>query len=380
MIEEGTDVAHPLGRAAGERAVRGTLASSPVWAHFTDPLAHGNDPTILTEFQRLVDAAPAGAAIRCAVHSVTLPGPADALVRARERGVDVRVVVDGNVAASTRAGAVRLKALGPDVRFCTANSGGGCVTTNPGNMHAKLLTLSATTDPDGLPRRRVSWFGSPNLTATTGTARFNDTLTVYEDAGLHTGLRRYFDELWNANHYPGNGFYRAAARRGYYRGATATVFASPSNELDLVYGRLNDLTPGASCEIRVAQAQFTDGRRPLAELLAAHKRRGCRVWVTVGLDANGGPNLGPSVRRMLEGAGIPIRKQAIHGKFVLVAGSFAGGYRRQIYTGSHNWTYSANYDNDEIFVRMLPEAGARRPLYDAYRGHFAAAYDAGTPV
>jgi phosphatidylserine/phosphatidylglycerophosphate/cardiolipin synthase-like enzyme len=358
-----------------------TLGSSRVWAHFTDPLASGgSDPTILREFERLIDAAPAGSAIKCAIHSITRVEPADALVRARDRGVEVQVVVDGNVAASTRAGAVRLRDLGADVRFCTGNSGGGCVTSNVGNMHVKLLTLSATSDPDGAVRRSVCWFGSPNLTATTGMARFNDTVTVYDDTTLHTGFGRYFRALWDARSYPGNDFYDAAARRGYYRGATATVFASPAQRLDLVRSRLNDLKPASSCRIRVAQAQFTDGRRGLADLLVAHKRRGCGVWVAVGFDADGGANIGPTALRTLKNAGIPVRKQLIHSKFVLVAGNFSGEFRRRVYTGSHNWTYSANYDNDEIFVRMLAETGDRHPLYDAYRAHFAAAYDTGAPV
>lgn len=381
MADEQSGGAHTDRDPASGGAVRATLASCPVWAHFTNPPAlGGRDPTILTEFQRLVNNAPAGSTIRCAIHNVTRFDPADALVRARDRGVNVKVVADGNVAASARAGAVRLRDLGKDVRFCTDNIGGGCVTTNVGNMHAKLLTLTKTTDPNGMVRHAACWFGSPNLTGATGMDSFNDAITVYEDARLHAGFGRYFDELWNANHYPSNDFYRRAAKRGYYRGVTGTIFASPAQRVDLVRSRLNDLRPTSSCRIRVAEAQFTDGRRQLADLLAAQKRGGCCVWVIVGLNTDGGPMIGTTVRQTLKDAGIPIRQQRIHSKFVLVAASISGEFRRQIYTGSHNWTHSANYDNDEIFVRMLAETGARRPLYHAYRRQFGEAYDLATPL
>jgi phosphatidylserine/phosphatidylglycerophosphate/cardiolipin synthase-like enzyme len=361
--------------------VEAVLGSSPVWAHFTNPVASGGtDPTILTEFQRLVTNAPPGAAIRCAIHKITLLGPADALVDARARGVDVRVVVDGNVSQSTRAGALRLRELADGVRFCTGNPAGGCVTTNVGNMHAKFLILSQTTDPNGQDRRNVCWFGSPNLTSHTGRETFNNTITVYEDAALYRGFAAYFEELWNQNHYPSNDFYEPAARRGYYRAATGTIFASPAQNIDLVRARLNDVRPSASCRIRVAEARFSDGRRALADLLARHKRRGCRVWVAVGMTAAGGGQIGTAVRRTLVDAGIPIRAQRIHDKFVVVAADYRPGFQHRVYTGSHNWTHAANYDNDEIFVRMATESADSHPLYDAFRAHFIDAYDTGSSV
>lgn len=366
---------------ASRREASTTIGASPVWAHFTNPPAFGGtDATILNEFERLVREAPATSAIRCAVHSISHLEPAVALVDARDRGVDVRVVADGDVAVSTAEGARRLRDLGRAVRFCTGNRGGGCVTTNVGNMHAKFLTLGETTDPDGAARRDISWFGSANLTNPSGTKSFNNAITVYEDRALRAGFDAYFDELWNQNHYPSNDFYSAAAGRGYYRGATATIFASPEANTDLVYSRLNDLTPGPSCSIRVAQSQFTDGRTRLADLLVAHKRNGCHVWVAVGLRADGRPAIGATVRARLARAGIPIRTHNVHSKVVVLAAAFGADFQYRVYTGSHNWTHSANYDNDEVFVRMAAETETSHPLYDAFHWHFNDAYDAGSPV
>ena len=352
-----------------------TLGTSPVWAHFADPpAAGGRDMTILNEFERLVNNASPGSIIRAAIHSLTWSNAADALVSARDRGVDVGVVVDGNVARSLEAAVSRLRDLGAGVRFCADNPAGGCVTTNVGNMHAKFMTLSETTDPSGAARSDVSWFGSANLTRRTGSDKFNDTVTVYEDPNLFRGFNGYFAELWEQNHYAANDFYDARSRRGYYRGSVATVFASPEQNTDLVYSRLNDLTANAAGRIRVAQARFSDGRAPLADLLVAHRRRGTRVWVLVGIRPDGGANIGATVLRKLRRASIPVRKRDIHSKFVAVYGNFRGTYEYRVYTGSHNWTYSANYDNDEVLVRMGAETGADHPLYDAYWAHFNGAY------
>ncbi|MFE9960198.1 hypothetical protein [Micromonospora sp. NPDC005299] len=75
----------------GVSAASATLAGYPVWAHLSDPTA-GRDYTILAELQRLIDATPAGATIRAAIHSLSVDSVADALVRAQTRGVAGRPI------------------------------------------------------------------------------------------------------------------------------------------------------------------------------------------------------------------------------------------------------------------------------------------------
>jgi phosphatidylserine/phosphatidylglycerophosphate/cardiolipin synthase-like enzyme len=64
-------------------------------------------------------------------------------------------------------------------------------------------------------------------------------------------------------------------------------------------------------------------------------------------------------------------------KMVLVYSRYAGSsaYRKLVFTGSHNWTASANYENDELFVKVDSAA-----MYDAFYGHFNNNYNSGTSL
>jgi phosphatidylserine/phosphatidylglycerophosphate/cardiolipin synthase-like enzyme len=91
------------------------------------------------------------------------------------------------------------------------------------------------------------------------------------------------------------------------------------------------------------------------------------VWVV-------GSSIQPTSLSKLKKAGIPVRKNEVHDKTILVHAKFAGSAdnRHLVFTGSHNWTYSANYRNDELFVRLESE-----DLYKSYYAHFNDAYNTG---
>ena len=110
-----------------------------------------------------------------------------------------------------------------------------------------------------------------------------------------------------------------------------------------------------------------DSRPKLIDLLVSLKKGGCKVWVV-------GKSIQPKALARLKGAGISVRKNDVHDKNVIVHARFAGSKenRHLVFTGSHNWTYSANYRNDELFVRVESQA-----LYAAYYGHFNDAYNTG---
>src|SRR5690349_6383273 len=129
-------------------SARATIGGYPVWAHFSNPRT-ARDYTIITELRRLIDAAPAGSTIRGTIHSISIDEVAQALVNAKNRTVNVQVVVDGKNATSTDPSIPLLRQLSN--RFCTnANGGRSCVSTSAdGDMHTKMFTFSSTTDPDG---------------------------------------------------------------------------------------------------------------------------------------------------------------------------------------------------------------------------------------
>jgi HKD family nuclease len=367
---------------AGISSATGTLGGKLVWAHFNNPPAFGGrDYTITEELKRLINNTPAGGTIRGAIHSLSIDGVADALLAAQTRGVTVYVVLDGKNASSTDPAVVTIKKL-THHRFCTnSNGGGGCIGTSAsGNMHTKMFTFSQTTDPSGVARPYVSWFGSANLTYASGSDAFNNTVTVYDAVTLFDGLNANFSDMWNRRHYANNDYYDSASGRGYYLANPADAYASPEGpgQTDTIVTRLNDVTPDSSCRLRIGMSFVTTGRPEILSQVKRYRAGGCLVWMVVGGDSTSGISMPQSVYNELLDAGVAIRrKDKVHDKFFAVYGKYGTSYLYRVYTGSQNWSQDALNENEEIFVKLAGESGATHPIYDAFYSHFNDAYNSG---
>ncbi|MGH3645620.1 MAG: phospholipase D-like domain-containing protein [Micromonosporaceae bacterium] len=373
------DARTPGGAVAGF-ATSAVIGGYPVWAHFTNP-SSGRDYTIHSELRRLIDAAPGGSTIRGGIHSLSIDWISDALLRAQNRGVKVMVVIDGKNQSSTDPAVATIKRLTYH-KFCQNSSGGrACISTSAdGDMHTKMFTFTRTTDPRGTARSNVAWFGSANLSYSSGTDAYNNTITVYGDSGLNAGLNANFSDMWNRRHFSGNDYYDAGSGRGYYLATAADAYASPEghDQTDTIVNRLNDLTPDSNCRLRIGMAAVTGGRPRLLAQVKRMKAGGCAVWMVVGGSSANGISMSESVYRELLAAGVKIRRRdKVHDKFFLAYGKYGTAYRYRLYTGSQNWTQDALNENDEIFVKMGTEAGSTHPLYTGYYNHFNSAYNYG---
>lgn len=376
-------------KAAVPPAVTAQIGGQQVWAHFTNPPVHGGrDDTIHDEVVRLIDAAPAGSTIRGTIYSLTVQPVARALVAAEQRGVTVLILADGDNLTSTSPAVTILKQL-HSVRFCSYDpaaygdprkSGGGCISTSDdGDLHVKMFTFSQTTDPAGASRADVSWFGSANMTYASGSDQFNNAVTVYGDADLTSGFNHYFTDLWDRRHRPGDDYYDAATRRGYFTAPAASVYASPegAGQTDTVAARLDDLTPDSRCQIRIGMSFVTSARPELLRFVTGARAQGCRVWMVVG-SSKGTIRMPRDVYTSLTKAGVNLRRASgVHDKFFAVQGKFGPNYQHRVYTGSQNWSGSALHSNDEIFAKLAPETPAAHPLYDGYVQHFGDAWAIG---
>jgi phosphatidylserine/phosphatidylglycerophosphate/cardiolipin synthase-like enzyme len=337
-------------------------------AHFTD-LRGGatQDMSILNHVIYLIDNAPAGSTIRTAIHNISANVVQAALQRAKDRGVTIYVVMSGNhhpgdPADDGDTSPEDLQAYldgGSGARFRWCVNGGsytgagwdGCIARRESAiMHSKLFLFSRTRDAAGVLRDNVSWFGSANPTYATGANSYNNTVTVYGDKTLYDNfVTKYWAPLWAKTSYASNDFYDSGSGRGYFGGSTFNlqVYASPEQQTDIVYNRLTYVEPDTACAIRVAEAMFNDTRNNVAQLLVAKKRAGCWVSVAVG-------SIGSQSLATLRGAGITVQRINTHDKFILVKGRYAGSTttRRIVFTGSHNLSHSANYLNDELFVKL----------------------------
>ena len=364
---ERPEVAPPGGPPSRVVAVS-TVGTVRLEAHFTD-LTGGatQDMSILNHLIYLVDNAPSGAIIRAAIHNISANVVQAAFQRAKDRGVTVYVVHSGHhyPGAPDDDGDTSPEDLqryldgGAGTRFRWCTNGGtlagagydGCIARDPSAlMHSKLVLISRTRDNAGAVQDNVVWLGSANMTYATGANTYNNTVTVYGDRTFYDGfVGEYWTKLWNKTSFTGNDYYDSSSGRGYFGGSVANlqVYASPEQGTDLVYNRLTYVDPDADCAIRVAEAMFNDTRKNVAELLVAKKRQGC--WVSVAVGSIGGESLA-----ILRNAGIAVTKINTHDKFILVKGRYAGSadVRRLVFTGSHNLSHSANYINDELFVKL----------------------------
>jgi hypothetical protein len=368
----------PAPQAPSRVMAAATSGTVRMEGHFTDLRAGATqDMSILNHVIYLIDNAPAGSTIRTAVHNISANVVQAALQRAKDRGVAVYVVMSGNhhpgdPADDGDTSPEDLQAYldggsGGRFRWCvnggtyTGEGWDGCIARHASAiMHSKLFLFSRTKDATGVVRDNVSWFGSANLTYATGANSYNNTVTVYGDKTLYDNfVNKYWAPLWAKTSYANNDFYDSSSGRGYFGGSTFNlqVYASPEQETDLVYNRINYVEPDTACAIRVAEAMFNDTRNNVAQLLVSKKQQGCWVSVAVG-------SIGSQALATLRNAGIAVRRINTHDKFILVKGRYAGSTatRRIVFTGSHNLSHSANYLNDELFVKLEDDT-----IYAAFR-------------
>lgn len=113
-----------------------------------------------------------------------------------------------------------------------------------------------------------------------------------------------------------------------------------------------------------------DARPEIVDQLVKLKQGGCALQVVVG-------SIEAKSLAKFKQAGVVVRTNKVHDKLVIVHARFAGSpaARYLVFTGSHDWTYSANYRNDELFVRI-----ESHPFHGLYNAHFNAAFGPGLPL
>jgi phosphatidylserine/phosphatidylglycerophosphate/cardiolipin synthase-like enzyme len=339
-------------------------------AVFSDLTSVVEDWSIHNHIVRLINDTPAGEQIRVSLTSMTKDIVRDALVNAKTRGVTVYVVGNGEGRTPSDGTENHMeylaRTLGSSFRWCNASdSASPCVSTNVnGIMHTKLYLFTKTKDSSGVLQSWVSVFGSSNPTGAGGSTMWNNMVTTYNGQGLYDLLnQRIYTPLWAQTHYANNDWYDSASGRGYGvdEASDSTIYASVDQDTDLWFNRLDGVDAGTDCEIRVAMLMFYDERIVVANKLRDLKRAGCQVYVV----ADG---MEPSAISALKSASIAPRKNNTHDKFMIINARYGGSAARRkiVFTGSHNLTHSAKWQNDELIVKVADNA----PMYDAFKLHF----------
>ncbi len=343
---------------------------------FNEPASPRGAYAILGKLRRSIDATAKGEKIRIAVWNFDDRGTVDALVRAKERGATIQVVVAGsvdNVNYTRLAG--RLNRNKKDDSFAV-QCRGGCRSRSK-IMHSKFYLFSRihkATD--------VSMFGSANMTAAAANRQWNDLVVSHnpklfrfladtfdqykKDKSLKEPFENYYAGRYRATLYPARGRnpQLAALRQVTCRGTTGGT------------GTADHRT-----KLRLAVAGWFDSYgAEIATKLRKLWDHGCDVKVITTLAGRG-------VNRILRdpsGRGpIPIRRMTVdvnydgiperylHMKSLTVSGVYKGDTGSSVvFTGSPNWSTRAQR-SEELWMRITDAPKMTRQ----YADHIDALYN-----
>ncbi|MER6399599.1 phospholipase D-like domain-containing protein [Kitasatospora sp. NPDC001603] len=371
---------NPAGPAASQDAIRNQLIS-------------------------LIKRTPAGAEINGSMYLFTDGGVSAALIAAKQRGVKVRLVVDGDAVPAYEPGSNPPKATGSEYATLAAPTGlgtdqnadswvlacpdtRGCIGNRALNddddgaiNHNKFFLFSKVGSTEN-----VVFQTSANLTTSQRKNLFNNAVTIPDaGSGLYAAYRTYWQDLVTYGS-SGNGLasnylsQQAGPYKTYFfpRQESAGTAYNDDASTDTVVSLLgNTDCAGGATRIRIAMYAFT--RVQVADKLVELKKAGCQVEL---LHNGESGNLGTTVKTALAGkldlaarcwgtapnGDGTTRSIGIHSKYLLIEGTYLGAANRKlVFTGSHNYTYPNLRSHDETLLKIDDPA-----VHDAFKANFEA--------
>jgi phosphatidylserine/phosphatidylglycerophosphate/cardiolipin synthase-like enzyme len=290
--------------------------------YFTDPILV-NDPAQwqISIEGRLIDKINAAQnSIHIAAFEFNLTPVAEALIAARQRGVDVRWVTDDEHGIEAdeepdRGQFAMLQQAGIEVRADTRSA----------LMHNKFFIFDAQT----------VWTGSTNITESAIFKQDNNVIVIHSPA-VAAIYEREFQEMWDGQFGPKSPSQLAEQSANVNGTQIWVVFTSEDGALEQA---IIPIVNSAQINIRFLAFSFTD--YPLANAMIARAQNGVNV---VGIYEKVGSDTDAAEFKTLFCAGVPVRKDGnssfMHNKIIVVD-------ERYVITGSMNYSTSAEESNDE---------------------------------
>lgn len=310
-----------------------------------------NDVTV-----KLIDAS--RSTVDIVMFSINLKDAPDALLRARDRGVKVRLIINEAHAFSRPSQEVKrlLAAQGLEVRTLRG-------TRSYGVNHNKIGVF------DGA----VATFGSYNWTFGATFSNLENMLVarhpVYVD-----GYTRYFDWMWGKARKPELGP-SPELPAGHF--GAPPQDPAPAQSLNGTPVPAYLFSPGSDTENRLAAildaarrtidaVTFTFSSKPLADALVRAKQRGVKVRFV--MDEEMAKD--SYIAKYVFDSGVPFRvrrgrteKGAMHNKYAILDGEILA-------TGSFNWTTNASVNSFEN-VAFVSDPAALKAYQSSYNWFFS---------
>ncbi len=314
---------------------------------------------ILNKVKEYIYMATPGSKIRMSYYLLGEASILDSLKVAKNRGVDIEIIVDGKNRNSTnatileQADEICLDNTADCVYVCKMNNDsddgwGSCLGTyNDGTYkginHNKFILFEELSN--GL--KNVVFQSSSNL-YDNSVKRFQDLVIIPYDTVLYNAYLTHFMAMKSED----ADNYSFTIQKGI-SGVEAYFFPKKEGS-DPIIDILDEIDCSENGKINIAIAYFYDyGRDTIASKLSDLSDSGCDVKVITGIEWGDGSYLSPgfNVIENLKGSLLKA-ENAIHCKFMLVDAKMNGLRKKIVVTGSHNYTFSALRQNDETFIRM----------------------------
>jgi phosphatidylserine/phosphatidylglycerophosphate/cardiolipin synthase-like enzyme len=344
-IAAGALLAAMLGPGSeAEAAVTGCRNLDGYTVCLTDPVSGKRDTAIADEIARRIGQTGKGDSIRAAAYSWTFDNPvrpiADAIIEAKQRGVDVRVVVGraGSGQKQNDAVVAEFKRVKIPVTQCD----GACLPNGSGDRKGPMHNRFFAIERDGKP------------TVITTTLNFTGFQTTQAHTMVAVDGDRKLYEFYSAYwHRLSKGSWEGWAESDRWRAGSKDrnrAWLFPRGKGDPIANQLGQVTGCSSGHDRiwVAHTYFQKNRPDVRERLRELQRMGCdvrivlldhpnndRAWLTDGIKTS-------SVRLA----------ERTRNKFLLIEAEVNGSPRTFVYAGTHNLTGNSLRNADDNSMRV----------------------------
>jgi hypothetical protein len=332
-------------------------------AAFNDPTSksRSQQTVLMDQIIAAVNNVPAGSVIRVVAYSFDYQPVANALIKAHDRGVQVRLLIDSHT--STHQIRLLKNELGTGtsdgsyLRTCKYS----CMANKPSFIHSKLYLFSRTGGA-----KYVSMNSSANPAETGISKSWNNTYTTIGDKTLYDANVDNFNDMLpdktNTDYYH---TVESGNLKEYF-----FPRAGSTKKSDTLYNILNDVSCPST--IKLTTYFWTSARLYLAEKLSALKKAGCNVEVIYPDGPGGQDTIYPQVTAELRNGDIPTWNTRpreglyVHNKVILIDGTYQGVANQKIvYATSQNLTLTSLRESNEVMLRIpIPS------VYWQYWGNF----------
>lgn len=298
--------------------------------------------------------APKGSTVRIAMYSGGVESFNDAVIKAHQRGVNVKVVTSGHSTSWSYWPKIR-KALGGNTksRSYAISCPVSCFSTKEKTyQHAKFMTFSQTGTA-----KQVVMVSSANQTSAQAEIGWNNLYTIVGNSGQYTGFYRYFEAMAASANVNDNIDYNKRVTSGPFTATLTPSIPPRSHPYNLILNNVKCQAKGSygykgRTTIRVGMSIWNPSLKSVAEKLSRLSNEGCIVQV-IGSERG----MADSVKKILfKKTKVPVQlhtasvnNKYIHDKAIAISGGYGNSQTKAVWTGSFNLSRNAwRYNNDVI--------------------------------